>query len=190
MNYIDIENKHKALIDTAINYLNQITDKEHDLNHTIDVVNFTKLILDKIDIDVNIEACIISAYWHDVGRLKKPQGHELLSATMLKEEMLKNNYPNNLIETCYKAIENHKWNMKPKTPEGLVIKDADKIAYIGPNRWQSIINNKKRIDEIISLLPEIRNNILYFSISKEIYDEFMVKLVIYLYNKIFEIEGK
>ena len=35
------------------------------------------------------------------------------------------------------AIENHKWDMIPKTNEGLVVKDADKLAWIGKGRWET-----------------------------------------------------
>lgn len=181
----DIENKHKNLISIAINYMNTITDKEHDINHMNDVVKYTKKILMNIKEQVDIDVCIIGAYWHDVGRTKIQNGHEKISAQMLTENMKKLNYEEEFIKKCSDSIEFHKWNMTPKTMEGLVVKDADKIAWLGRGRWQSCLENNYRLDELIDLLPKLRNDILYFEYTKKLYDEEIVKLVSILYNKIY-----
>lgn len=39
--------------------------------------------------------------------------------------MEKDKYDYSFIEKCYSAIEKHKWNMLPKTNEGLVVKDKE-----------------------------------------------------------------
>ncbi len=90
MMYEDIETKHKKIIDIAKNYMNMIKDNEHDINHMNDVVNYTKELLNNIDDEIDKEVCIICAYWHDVGRIKYQNGHEQLSAKMLREELVKN----------------------------------------------------------------------------------------------------
>ena len=182
INYSDIEIKYDKLITKAKEYMSLITDHEHDINHMYDVVKYTKELLNTITIDVNKDVCIISAYWHDVGRTKQNEGHEKESAQMLKEEMLENGYDNQLINECYLAIENHKWNMHPKTNEGLIVKDADKLAWIGIGRWKSCLRNNQNLDEIIKLLPKLKQDILYFNESKEIYDRDIVRIVELLYN--------
>ena len=101
---------------------------------------------------------------------------------MLKEVMEDYKYDDILIDKCYKAIENHKWNMKPETTEGLIVKDADKLAWIGIGRWESCIQNNQRLDTIVELLPKLRNEILYFDESKRIYDEDIIKLIKLLYK--------
>ena len=76
-------------IDTLIfnSVLNEnIKDYEYNINHMNDVVSYTKELLNNINLEINIDVCIISAYWHDVGRIKINEGHEKLSAEMLKEE--------------------------------------------------------------------------------------------------------
>jgi HD superfamily phosphodiesterase len=182
INYDDIENKYKDIIDIAKNYMTNIKDHEHDLNHMNDVVSYTKKLLNKINLEVNYEVCIISAYFHDVGRIKQNEGHEVISAEILKDIMKSMKYDDNLINECYKAIENHKWNMHPNTIEGLIIKDADKLAWLGTGRWESCISNKQNLDEIIELLPRLKKEFLYFEESKEIYDEEIIKLLEYLYK--------
>ena len=102
---------------------------------------------------------------------------------MLKKEMIESGYDNQFINECYLAIENHKWNMQPKTNEGLIVKDADKLGWIGIGRWQSCMKNNQNLDEIIKLLPRLKKEILYFKESKDIYDNDIVNLVRFLYYK-------
>ena len=178
----EIEKKYKNIIDIAKEYMQSISDYEHNINHMNDVVHYTKLLIERLNIEIDVDVCIISAYWHDVGRIKVNEGHEKLSAEMLKEVMKDYKYDDILIDKCYKAIENHKWNMTPETIEGLIIKDADKLAWIGIGRWKSCIKNNQRLDTIVFLLPKLRNEILYFDESKEIYDEDIIKLLKLLYK--------
>lgn len=186
-NYEEIESKYEKLIKIAKDYMSTITeDKEHDISHMNDVVNYTKKILENIEDDVEPEICIIAAYWHDVGRTKISEGHEELSAKMLKEQMQKMGYDEELIDKCYKAIKFHKWDMKPVTTEGLVIKDADKVAWIGQGRWKSCLESHQRLDSIVELLPKLKNEIFYFDYSKKLYDEEIIKLVKLLYGKIYD----
>lgn len=186
MTYEDIEIKHKKIIDIAKNYMNMIKDNEHDINHMNDVVCYTKELLNNIDDNIDKEVCIISAYWHDVGRIKSKSDHEQISAKMLKEELKKTFYSDNFIDKCCQAIENHKWNMYPKTKEGLLVKDADKLAWLGKGRWISCINNKQKLDSLIELLPKLRQEILYFDESRKIYDRDIVNLITLLYLEIFK----
>ena len=166
--------------------MSSISDFEHNDTHMNDVVYYTKKLIEKLDIKVNLDVCIISAYWHDVGRTKMGAGHEKLSADMLKEYMEENKYDEKLIDECYKAIENHKWNMTPLTNEGLIVKDADKLAWLGIGRWKACVDNNQRLDSIIELLPRLRNEFLHFDVSKKIYDEECINLIKYLYDKIFD----
>lgn len=186
MNFNEIEIKHKPLIDIAKQYMNSIPDKAHDTNHMNDIVYYVKKLINMLNIDINKEVCIISSYWHDVGRTKLVDGHEKLSADMLKSEMEKQNYDQNFIDECYKAIENHKYNMTPITNEGLIVKDADKLAWLGKGRWQSAISNNQRLDEIIKLFPKLKEEILYFEESKIIYDKEIVKLIELFYQNLFK----
>lgn len=182
-----VENKYKKLIDVAKQNMSNITDFEHDVNHMNDVVYYTKKLINNINRKIDIDVCIISAYWHDVGRIKINVGHEKLSAEMLREYMKKNNYDKLFIEKCYKAIENHKWNMTPETLEGLIVRDADKLAWLGTGRWNSCIDNNQKLDELISLLPRLRDELLYFEESKKIYDEECVNLIKLLYERYYKI---
>ena len=145
-----------------------------------------KELLNSIILDADAEVCIITAYWHDVGRTKIQEGHEKMSVHMLVETMRKMNYDEEFIKRCSDSIEFHKWNMTPKTIEGLVVKDADKIAWLGSGRWKSCINKRQRIDSIVELLPKLRNEILHFDYSKKLYDEEIINVLKILYSEIYK----
>lgn len=180
-----IEEKYKDLIDVAKRYMSTINDREHDINHMKDVVEYTKKILNNVNEEIDVDACIIGAYWHDVGRTRIKEGHEKVSAQMLMETMREMNYDEKFIKKCSDSIEFHKWNMMPKTIEGLIVKDADKIAWLGSGRWKSCIEKQQRMDEIIELLPKLKKEILYFEYTKELYDEEIMKIIKILYDKIY-----
>ena len=77
--------------------------------------------------------------------------------------MEKLGYDESFIDKCYQAVVYHKWNMEPKTLEGKIVKDADKIGFIGLNRWKSCIESNTSLDNIMELLPRLRDEFLYFS---------------------------
>ncbi len=76
--------------------------------------------------------------------------------------------------------------MYPKTKEGLLVKDADKLAWLGKGRWTSCIKNKQKLDSLVELLPKLRQEILYFDESRKIYDRDIANLVRLLYSEIFK----
>ena len=185
MNNIDfesIEKKHNELINIAKKYMSSMDDYEHNLSHTLDVVLYVKELVKLLNTDLDVDACLIGAYWHDVGRTVIDKGHEQVSADMLKECMQKLNYDEKFIDKCYKAIVNHKHNMIPETNEGFVVKDADKIAFIGPGRWNECLTHHQSLDSIIDNLHLVRNEYLHFNESKELFDREIVKLFTYIYK--------
>ena len=162
------------MIDIAIEKIKLCdNDPLHFIGHTIDVVNYVKELLEVIP--ANKEICFIAAYWHDVGRSVLDKGHEEESGRILKEEMAKLDYSDEMIEQCYSAVVNHKRKCVPPTIEGKIIRDADKIAYIGKNRWKRCIEeNPEALDEIIEIyLPILREEILNLEYSRELFDRDM-----------------
>lgn len=185
MSYEEIEIKYSDIIEEAKNYMRKIKDYEHGIEHAEDTVRYAKELLDVLDVKADKEVVIVSAYWHDVGRIKASNGHEELSAKMLEEYMKSKNLDEAFINACIKAIEKHKWNMKPETIEGLILKDADKLAFLGEGRWKACLKNRQELKALVSLLPRLRNEILYFEESRKIYDRDIVKLAKTLYDEIY-----
>lgn len=89
--------------------------------------------------------------------------------------MTKLGYSSEFIDECYSAVTNHKRKYIPPTIEGVIVRDADKLAYIGKNRWKRCIEeNPEALDEIIEVyLPILRNKILRLNYSKELFDRDM-----------------
>lgn len=178
-----IEEKYNDLINLSKEKMAKIEDYEHDLGHVEDVVFYIKKLMSCLKKKFDPEVCLLSAYWHDVGRTIKPENHEIRSAEMLKEELTKRNFDEEFIDKCYFAIKNHKYSMTPSTIEGKIVRDADKLAWIGLGRWESCVAHKQSLDNIANLLPKLRNEVLTFEESKKIYDEEIVKLCQFLYGK-------
>lgn len=181
--YKDIEDKYKNLIDKAKTYMEKIKNDEHDMAHMNDTVLYTKELLGKIRKDVNCDVCIISAYWYDVGRIEAIENPTELSAKMLKNEMINLGYDDSLINKCYTTIMSQLKDEKPATIEGLIIKDADKLAFLGRGRWREAIGEGKKLDEIVSLLLKIKDQSLYLDEAKDIYEREVVKLIELLYQQ-------
>lgn len=184
---LEIEEKNKILIDKARSLMSEVPDPKHSVSHMEAVVKYTKEILQN-GVEANKEICIISAYWHDVGRKISEEGHAIRSANLLKEEMEQLNYDKEFIEKCYLAIHKHGWNEMPETIEGIIIRDADKIDFVGINRWKECIENNCIFKKILELLPTMRDELLELECSRKIFDREIGKLVTYLHNIIFKID--
>lgn len=118
------------------------------------------------------------------------EGHAGISANMLKEEMEKLDYDENLINKCYLAIYKHGWKEEPGTIEGIIIRDADKIDFVGIGRWKECIETNCRFNKIPRMIPTLRKEILKLDCSKEIFDREIGNLVAYLHDKIFDLLNK
>lgn len=183
-NFLEIEKKHKKLIDKALELLKLIEqDRVHNIMHITDVVNFTKEICINLPLEINFEVCLISAYWHDVGRIHIQKGHEEESCIILQKYMEELNYEKDFISQCINAIKYHGWDMHPKTTEGRIVQDADFLALLGENRWKECLKYNSSLDKIVSLLPECKNK-LNFEYSKSLFDNQFFKIFNILYKNI------
>lgn len=166
MNINEIEGKYKGLINKALEIMEDLDDPVHGIEHMRGVVDNTITLLNNQN-EADKEVCILSAYWHDVGRKYGKEGHELKSAEMLKQELMSLNYDNDFIEKCYKAIYKHGEKTIPDTLEGIIVRDADKLDDFGIKRWKECINRNVRIPRIILGLKDK----LILDYSKRLYNE-------------------
>ena len=100
--------------------------------------------------------------------------------------MRKLGYEEELIQKCYLAIYKHGWREEPETLEGIIIRDADKIDFVGIGRWEECIQENCKFSKILELLPTMRKNLLKLDCSKEIFDREIANLVVYLHNQVFK----
>ncbi|MCL2444698.1 HD domain-containing protein [Candidatus Saccharibacteria bacterium] len=178
-----IQDKYRDLIEKAREYVLVIgdSDREHGWRHIEDNVWFLTELMEDVEEEFDAEVCVVAVYWHDVGRVDGGmEGHEGRSAEMLTEEMRQRGYDEGFIWRCAEAIRYHKWNMVPKTIEGRILRDADKLGWIGTGRWESCLQHGQKLKNIRKMLPRLRDEILYFDCARKIYDREIVKIVILL----------
>ena len=103
----------------------------HNYNHTHEVVQASKDIAEGIGVKgKDLELLLLSAWFHDIGYLKKYKGHEQIGAehasTFLKEQ----NVPDEDILIVQNAILATTFPQKPKTLLEEILCDAD-LSHIG-----------------------------------------------------------
>ncbi len=171
-----IEGKNKDLIEKAKEIMAKVDDVEHGSSHMYDVVMYTKELINNIVEEIDEEACIISAYWHDVGRIEKDEKFEQLSTKLLKEEMERLEYDEGLINKCCNIVSAKSEN-GCGTLEEKVVKDADKLALLAKGHWRSDLKNSQKLGEIVSMLPKLEDENLNLEASKAIYEREIIKLI-------------
>lgn len=172
----------------------ELVDSEHGLAHIESVTKLTAKLMDRLkheNVNYDADVCLLSAYCHDICRSQNPSSHELDGAVKIRDELKNSNkYTDDFCQNVYNAIVFHKWSMKPQTTEGLIIRDADKLDWLSKWRWD--LYRKQNINkddiEIIKLLPQLRNKILYYECSKKLHDEMVLRITKHL--KYFNIKIK
>lgn len=174
--------KHYKIINISKDYMNSILDAKHNLSHIKDVFENVTKILQLNTYNADIDCVVISIFWHDVGRIKVNKGHEKVSAEMLKEQLLKHGYSIEFAKKCYDAIIFHNWQDAPISIEGKILRDADKLAFLGLNRWEQCLNNNIDMQDIIDLLPILKPKLLMLEESKILYDSVLVNFIKFIYE--------
>lgn len=157
--------------------LMRLIDDPHGKSHTKAVAKNSIIIGKKLNYQ-DLKLLKLAAYWHDT---KKPSGEkaEQLSAQAAKENLLSLGENEETSQKIYDAIILHKWNMMPKTLEGKIIRDADKLDFISIKRYKKAKQkNDKYIKLITPLLPKLRD-LFSYEITKKLYDKRVKK-----FNKI------
>lgn len=157
-------------IKDAKNFLLLSEDPAHGIVHTQSVVNTALNICNEIKYN-NKKLIETACWWHDVGRLFSPI-HEDLSGQIARANLLGLGFDSDKADMVYQAIRFHKWKMIPKTLEGHILRDADKLDFISIKRWKKCLKERslEHIVPIVELLPKLRE-ILKLKASKEIYDK-------------------
>lgn len=164
--------RKKILLDSvgdAKKWMKLSKDPAHDIEHVTSVTRSALQICSEIDFKDTLIIEVMCG-WHDVGRLFSPI-HEELSAQIARYNLLGYDCDADTVEVVYQGIRFHQWKMKPKTLEGDILRDADKLDFISVDRWKKCIkeNHTEHLISIAELIPKLRE-ILTLDASKEIYD--------------------
>jgi uncharacterized protein len=104
-------------------------NSSHDFEHMLRVYNMCKLFGETLRADMNV--LLPAAILHDVARDEKNHAKE--SAVKAKGILLKYNFREETIERITEAISTHSYSsgVLPKTLEGKILSDADKLDALG-----------------------------------------------------------
>jgi len=163
-------------INDAIALLETIGSPSHNVLHARGVVDLALNICAFYDADP--EVVEIACWWHDTGWVESVKSHELLSASLAYENLLFHGFNRQTACSVYDAIRFHRVNSIPKTLEGRIVRDADKLDLISVPRWQQssefkargLIENLDDRKHAIKIIPRMRNGILSLEKSKIIFD--------------------
>lgn len=155
------------------------------MHHVNDVINKIQKLLTLVETDVDVSVCIIAAYWHDVGRIVVDDSHEVMSSEMLRATMISiGKYSEDFINKCTDAVRCHgRYTNLPESIEGIILRDSDKLAYIGINRWSFALDSLVDMNKTFVVLDNARNKMLLLEESKILWDIEVRKLIEYLYNR-------
>lgn len=159
-------------IKEAKKIMKKVPDSFHGgLEHTKKVVELSKEILKEEPAAIR-DVVLLAAWWHDTGRLYTNNGHEKKSAQLAFDYFQKNGVDKDFCHEIYLAIAHHRFDEKPTRLEGVIVKDADKLALFDPKRWEASINDKAyhKFEHTIHVLPLVKKEILQRPVSLKIYN--------------------
>lgn len=172
------ELKNQAIL-RAKEIISQIEDVAHSKSHMEQVLKYAQEIA-KHYLEADRDMLEIACWWHDVGRLYGDEGHAKKSAEMAKDELSYIGFDSSTISKICNAIAEHsnRESLIPSTLEGKILKDADKLDFLTPKRWQMCVDEKLDWAILVGIkkIPVIRNHILNLEESKKIFDVLFVKL--------------
>lgn len=106
----------------------------HNFNHTLRVVNNAKLIAAEEGVGHDdMEIITIAAWFHDLGYIEGPEGHEYRSSIIAEHFLQENNYPADKTATVGQLIKATQLGVEPQTHLEKIIKDADCSHFAEPN---------------------------------------------------------
>ncbi len=166
-------------ISRAQEIISQMKDVAHSKSHIEQVLIYSEQIAKHYP-EANKDILDLAAWWHDTGRLNTDEGHAAKSAEIAAKELNKIGIDSDTISKICCAIREHSNSegITPTTLEGKILKDADKLDFLTPKRWQMCIDEKLDWAVLVGIkkIPIIRNHILNLIESKEIFDSLFLEL--------------
>ena len=170
-------NRKELAIQKAKKHLHTISDVVHDISHMETVWGYCQE-LAKDNKDIDLEALEIATWWHDVGRIHDNKTHPTHSAKMVRDELAKLGYSKDYVEFVASIVEDHPSSKSPRSAEGTILRDADKLDFLSTNRWGLVVDNEKykSTQDAIDKIPNIKYKVLNLERSRKIYDRLFLEL--------------
>lgn len=93
--------------------------------------------------------------------------------------MKEKGFPDSFAQSVFNAVAFHGYLESPKTLEGEIVLDTDKLDWIGVERWKACINRGdwKPLKEISGELKNLKDAYLTLEASRKIYEEKLPEFV-------------
>jgi len=117
----------------ALRIMLDLPDAAHSVEHIVRVYDWCRE-LAKSHPQTDLKVLKVAAYWHDVGRVKQSKDkddHNIKGALMVENYLLDRGADRDFVKRVKQAVLNHSFRCQPKTIEGKILHDADKLSFIG-----------------------------------------------------------
>ncbi|WP_432671890.1 Pycsar system effector family protein [Flavobacterium sp. SM2513] len=133
-----------TIVENAEKFVNQLFKDNlsldyiyHNFNHTLGVVQNTRLLLRAEGIsDDDAEVLLLAAWFHDTGYIKGFENHEEVSIKIARDFLEEHNYDSSKISVISQLIQKTKIDEIPVTQLEKIIRDADWSHFGNPNYFQ------------------------------------------------------
>lgn len=110
----------------------------HNFNHTLRVVNNTRIIAKEEGInEVDTELLLLAAWFHDAGYIDGPENHEERSAVMAENFLVNEDYNRENAKRVAELIKVTRLEAEPKNRLEQVIRDAD-CAHFADKNYEAL----------------------------------------------------
>ncbi|MDH3269488.1 MAG: DUF5706 domain-containing protein [Ignavibacteria bacterium] len=168
---IEIISKVKEYIGKTFREKGSSDSFYHNFTHTAEVAKATEEIADTIGInDIDKEALLIAAWFHDIGHTETCNGHEDVGIELAEKFLKENKYPELGIEKVTSLINATRMPRNPQNILEEIICDAD-LHHLGTNNYD--IQSELLRNEVEALegckIPEkkwLQNNLKFLEQHK------------------------
>ncbi|WP_188049776.1 Pycsar system effector family protein [Flavobacterium sp. GP15] len=152
----------------------------HNINHTHDVVNAVKQIIEQTNLDLDDkQALLVAAWFHDAGYVNGFENHEDFSVKIVTEFLLNNGMSGDFIEKVSSLIKATTFGFVPQNFLEKVIADAD-YFHLSTNHYTFTCNalrmelentNKSKLSDA----EWTKENIDFLTNKHQYYTEYAIK---------------
>lgn len=141
-------NKYEKAVNEAKKFLNKHSrDKAHDLAHHQAVWKNCQNIVSAEKPKINLQLLKVATYWHDVvlDEIKWPSKLNVEETCIYLSSLLpKLRFDDNEVQNIIATVQHHEFRDTPKTNEGMVLQDADKLETVSIERWNRTLTDHRK----------------------------------------------